>query len=811
MKKIFTFIFLMFILTISSLDVFAQAGSVSLTVNGSFVGTYGTIKDAWTATTSATGGVLIELSSAYNGSLESFNTAATAILLTPISGTNASNQITIRPASGATVVLTKSSAQNAPVFDISGSYITIDGRAGGIGSTISFTVQNQAIGTSSSDFRFRADASYNTLTYLDIQGGSTSQTQGDIRFDNNSTTTGITYNKVTYCNIGPYSTNYPRNLIYSTGASATLYNDHNEISNCNIYNWVAAGSSYAIYLVDYNSNWKISNNSFYLTFTSAKPTANTFGALSVNGTTTTSGIEFSNNYFGGTAPLCGGSTMNLTGAGADVQLKVVAFTALGTTLKNTVTGNTIKNISFARTTASGVMDGILLTTGDYNPITGNVIQDISITAPAAFTGSLRGIEVITTTPDPIVISGNKVTNFEAPTNPSSIDGIYINGGNATCSNNMVYLGSNTPIPTGNTNTITGINVNNTTYSANIYFNTVEILGTGTTTSYALARNSTGAVVIENNILSNVRGGIGNATAIKSATTSLTSNYNDLYSVNSATIGTIDGASYLDFATWQTNSSQDANSKSFAPSFAADPDLHLNVNSVNHNYDGNPIGGITTDIDGQTRNTSIPYIGADEVTAYSLPVELSTFRSVSNGRTIQLFWETKTEVNSNKFEIERSSNFNPKWVVSGTVQASGTSIIPNKYNFTDKDLQAGKYQYRLKMIDNNGSYKYSSITETEIALPKNYELNQNFPNPFNPSTKINYQIPVDAKVILEVYNIAGQKVSELVNQDQSAGYYSVDFRSSSVKLSSGVYIYRIVASNKATGINFSSTKKMLLLK
>jgi hypothetical protein len=208
-----------------------------------------------------------------------------------------------------------------------------------------------------------------------------------------------------------------------------------------------------------------------------------------------------------------------------------------------------------------------------------------------------------------------------------------------------------------------------------------------------------------------------------------------------------------------------------------------------------------------------YLGGRDPGNNPLPVELSSFTSSVNGRDIQLNWITKTEVNSNKFVIERAL-VNTKdaaiiWASIGTIQASGTSNSSNKYSYTEKNLQAAKYQYRLKMIDNDGSYKYSNVVETEIALPKNFELSQNYPNPFNPSTKIDYQVPVDAKVILEVYNIAGQKVIELVNQDQSAGYYTVDFGSS--KISSGVYIYRIVASDKATGNNFSSIKKMMLLK
>jgi hypothetical protein len=104
---------------------------------------------------------------------------------------------------------------------------------------------------------------------------------------------------------------------------------------------------------------------------------------------------------------------------------------------------------------------------------------------------------------------------------------------------------------------------------------------------------------------------------------------------------------------------------------------------------------------------------------------------------------------------------------------------------------------------------SDIVETEIASPKDFELSQNYPNPFNPTTKIDYQLPVDAKVIMEVYNITGQRVFELVNHEQSAGYYTVDF--GAYKLSSGVYIYRLAAIDKAKGNNFSSIKKMMLLK
>ena len=118
-----------------------------------------------------------------------------------------------------------------------------------------------------------------------------------------------------------------------------------------------------------------------------------------------------------------------------------------------------------------------------------------------------------------------------------------------------------------------------------------------------------------------------------------------------------------------------------------------------------------------------------------------------------------------------------------------------------------------MIDNDGSFTYSKTIETAISLPDVFTLSQNYPNPFNPSTKINYSLPYDSKVTLEIFNIAGVRIGQLVNDQQSAGYYSVDFNSSSVgrNISTGVYFYRITASDNVNKTNFSSVKKMILIK
>jgi hypothetical protein len=197
-------------------------------------------------------------------------------------------------------------------------------------------------------------------------------------------------------------------------------------------------------------------------------------------------------------------------------------------------------------------------------------------------------------------------------------------------------------------------------------------------------------------------------------------------------------------------------------------------------------------------------------AVPIPVELISFTSEVEEDVVTLFWQTVTETNNSGFEVERSQMSKVKsqteWQKLGFVEGKGTTTEIQSYSFTDKP-EPGKYKYRLKQIDFDGSFEYSSEIETEVKAPNVFSLEQNYPNPFNPSTMISYQLAVNSNVTLKVYDVLGNEVATLVDEYRQSGKYEVDFNSSSIKHlpSSGIYFYQLRAGS------FVETKKMVLLK
>lgn len=148
--------------------------------------------------------------------------------------------------------------------------------------------------------------------------------------------------------------------------------------------------------------------------------------------------------------------------------------------------------------------------------------------------------------------------------------------------------------------------------------------------------------------------------------------------------------------------------------------------------------------------------------------------------------------------------------SGGERSSNTDFVLNSSTgevFTGKSLNASNQQYSGFWYIYSNSLT-TSIENEEDIMPDNFKLEQNYPNPFNPSTTIRYSIPLNVKgqtsnVILKVYDVLGNEIATLVNEEKPEGSYEVEFNASS--LSSGMYLYRL-----QTG-DFIAVKKIILLK
>ncbi len=228
----------------------------------------------------------------------------------------------------------------------------------------------------------------------------------------------------------------------------------------------------------------------------------------------------------------------------------------------------------------------------------------------------------------------------------------------------------------------------------------------------------------------------------------------------------------------------------------------------------PYGGVVvneTIFDGETKdvivtNTALTRLDITVNYTAPIPVEITSFKADVSGENIELTWETATETNNKGFEVERSSD-NDNFTSIGFMDGNGTSAEAHSYSFVDHNARAGKYYYRLKQVDFDGSFAFSEVVEVDF-VPTEFSLGQNYPNPFNPATKIKFALPVSAKVGVKVYNVVGQQVAGLINGQFETGLHEVEFDAS--KFSSGVYFYTIEATG-VDGQSFSATKKMMLMK
>ena len=182
---------------------------------------------------------------------------------------------------------------------------------------------------------------------------------------------------------------------------------------------------------------------------------------------------------------------------------------------------------------------------------------------------------------------------------------------------------------------------------------------------------------------------------------------------------------------------------------------------------------------------------------TLPVQLASFVAVQFGTEVRIDWTTMSEVNNFGYIVQKKavSDSGFQDLPGSFVQGHGTTTEPHMYSFVDSSTSAIGDEYRLKQLDLDGTVHLSWIiglqtgTGTREDLPAGgFLLGQNFPNPFNPVTSIEFQLPAAGFAALKVYDILGREVGTLVNENMSPGVHTATWDASG--MASGVYYCRL---------------------
>ena len=168
-------------------------------------------------------------------------------------------------------------------------------------------------------------------------------------------------------------------------------------------------------------------------------------------------------------------------------------------------------------------------------------------------------------------------------------------------------------------------------------------------------------------------------------------------------------------------------------------------------------------------------------------------------------ESKTET-AEKITVTLSNN--PRGIELCNNLVSISKLKPNEqkealFSFDAKRIPGTQKDTLKFLITDNKGGSWKKEIVIEYSLPKEFKLEQNYPNPFNPSTKIEFTIPQSGRYNLSVYNVLGQLVSLISDDEYVSGYYKVNF--DATRLASGMYIYRL------SGNNVNISKKMTLMK
>ena len=372
--------------------------------------------------------------------------------------------------------ITVAGSMNAPLVKLNGADAVIfDGRVNTTGSTPSLTFSNSSTGTSASTIQFAESAQLDTLQYCIIKGAGMGSSVGTVCFTTASAGTGNSNNLIRYCRItGQNSSERPINAIYSSG-TAGRDNSNNTISNNYIYNFIApSGSSNAIHINANSTAFTVTGNSFYGTATFTSTTANEYAIVRVNNTDG-NGFVITNNYLGGSAPLCSGTWAKIGNNSVFYGIYLNVGTSTATSIQN----NVIANISYTNT-GNADMAGIHVAAGLVNigTETGNIIGSATGTGSITVYNSTSGSSVYGINIEgsgTVSCRNNTIGSVTAANNTSAYAthfyGIYkaAVAGNVTISNNTI----------GSTSTASSVQASSNAYAASQVVYGIYCMGTGT--------------------------------------------------------------------------------------------------------------------------------------------------------------------------------------------------------------------------------------------------------------------------------------------------------------------------------------------
>lgn len=188
----------------------------------------------------------------------------------------------------------------------------------------------------------------------------------------------------------------------------------------------------------------------------------------------------------------------------------------------------------------------------------------------------------------------------------------------------------------------------------------------------------------------------------------------------------------------------------------------------------------------------------------IPVELSSFDAVLNGRSASLSWTTESETNNAGFEVQHSIE-GRAFASVGFVTGAGTTTEAHNYTYDVDNLSVGTHTFRLKQIDFDGGFAYSYEVEVSVdELVSTHELSAPYPNPFNPTSTFTLSVSTDQHVTATLRDVLGREVANLFDGSVSSGeQMTVQVNGSG--LSSGSYLVHV------QGEHFLDVRQVSLIK